>query len=62
MTPIKAIRLKCLDCSAGSSKEVKLCPVSDCVLWPYRFGKRPETAKRYYGDLLDPKTVAAEGN
>jgi hypothetical protein len=40
-TPIKAIRHKCLDCAGDSSKEVELCPVKDCALYPYRFGKRP---------------------
>lgn len=42
MTPMKAIRLKCLDCCCGSYKEVKLCPAEDCTLHPYRFGKRPK--------------------
>ena len=42
-TPLKAIRAKC---SGGSANEVKLCPIHDCALWPYRFGKRPGTAAR----------------
>ena len=41
MTPIKAIRAKCLDCSCGEKKEVRLCPIERCPLWPYRMGKRP---------------------
>lgn len=42
ITPIKAIRLKCLDCMLGSSQEVELCPCeSNCALWPYRFGRNP---------------------
>jgi len=46
LTPMKAIRKKCLDdCSNGSYKEVKLCPITDCALYPYRFGKRPSTLK-----------------
>ena len=40
-TPIKAMRAKCLDCCCGSPKEVRLCPVIECALYPYRFGKRP---------------------
>lgn len=40
-TPIRAIRAYCLGCSNGSSREVRLCPLSDCPLYPYRFGKRP---------------------
>jgi len=45
LTPLKAIRLKCLDCCAGSRKEVRLCPAKDCPLWPFRFGKLPSTDK-----------------
>ena len=41
LTPIKAIRAKCLDCSGYQPKEVRLCPVRDCHLWPYRMGRRP---------------------
>jgi hypothetical protein len=33
---IKAIRAKCLECSGGQRKEVKLCPIKSCPLWPYR--------------------------
>lgn len=42
LTPIKAIRKKCLDCSCGSVSEVKLCPVKECPIYPYRMGKRPK--------------------
>ena len=41
LTPLKAIRKKCLDCSGYSSNEVKLCPVDDCPLYQYRFGTNP---------------------
>lgn len=44
--PLKAIRLKCLECSAGSSNEVELCVIPSCTLFPYRFGKRPATRER----------------
>lgn len=39
-SPIKAIREKCLDC-AYNATEVKLCPATNCALWPFRFGKNP---------------------
>ena len=42
LTPIKAIRKKCLDCCSGSSVEVKECTVNKCPLYAYRFGKRPK--------------------
>lgn len=41
LTPIKAIRAKCLDCSNGSSHDVNLCPITNCPLYPYRLGKNP---------------------
>ena len=42
LTPLKAIRLKCLDCSGGQPKEVRYCPAKECDLYPYRFGKNPK--------------------
>ena len=45
MTPMKAIRAKCLEC-AESMAEVRECPVKDCSLYPFRMGHRPEGQKR----------------
>lgn len=42
LTPMRAIRKKCLDCCCGSSNEVKLCTAKDCPLWIYRSGHRPK--------------------
>ena len=36
LSPMKAIRFKCLDCTNWQPKEVKLCKVPDCPLFPYR--------------------------
>lgn len=41
ITPLKAIRLKCLDCSGYKALEVKNCVILDCPLHKYRFGKNP---------------------
>ncbi len=41
ISPVKAIRAKCLDCCGGSAHEVKLCPRPDCSLYPFRLGKKP---------------------
>ena len=40
-TPLHAIKLKCLECSCGSLKEVKECVIPDCALYPYRLGSNP---------------------
>lgn len=47
ISPIKAIRLKCLDCCCGQRVEVNLCPCEDCALWPFRFGKNPYSTKTF---------------
>jgi hypothetical protein len=41
LTPIRAIRAKCLDCTCQQLKEVRECRITTCALWPYRLGKRP---------------------
>ena len=60
-TPIKSIRAKCLDCTNGSHKEIRLCTVIDCPLYPYRFGKRPtssiiSTINSYFEEKHEPST------
>jgi rhamnogalacturonyl hydrolase YesR len=40
MTPLEAIRAKCLDCVYDAG-EVKLCTVVKCPLHAFRFGKNP---------------------
>ena len=36
LTCLRAIRLKCLDCSGGSHSEVRQCAVEACPLYPFR--------------------------
>lgn len=42
LTPMKAIRKKCLECCNGQVKEVRLCLVKNCALYVYRSGHRPK--------------------
>jgi len=53
-TPVKAIRAKCMDCCANQSNEVKCCPCTDCPLWFYRLGKRPDTLRKKKSPYIDP--------
>ena len=41
-TPLRAIRLRCLDCSGNSAAEVRDCDRTHCALFAYRLGKRPK--------------------
>jgi hypothetical protein len=45
LTPVQAIRKNCLDCSGGSTKEVKNCHIKDCVIYPFRLGTNPNYSK-----------------
>ena len=45
---LRAIRLRCLDCSANSSYEVKKCSLIECALYDYRFGTISSSQKSPY--------------
>ena len=45
MSPMQAIRRKCLDCSGQQPAEVRLCEATSCALWPFRAGRHPYTGK-----------------
>ena len=42
LTPMRAIRAKCMDCSGGSFHEVRECPCVECPLYSFRSGHRPK--------------------
>lgn len=44
LTPIEAIRKKCLDCCCGQRKEVRLCVIKKCPLYPYRMGTQTKAS------------------
>ena len=61
LTPIKAIRAKCLDCCCDQIKEVKECGIVDCSLHPYRLGKRPVDSSKPKRELTEEeKEIRAE--
>lgn len=43
--PVKAIRAKCMRCSCDNPVEIDKCPIVDCPLYPFRYGKNPYRAK-----------------
>jgi len=47
LTPIKAIREYCYECSGWSLNERRNCEHTDCPLYPYRLGKRPKEKPEY---------------
>jgi hypothetical protein len=43
-SPLKAVRMHCLDCCNGLSAEVALCTARCCSMWLFRFGRKPDAA------------------
>jgi hypothetical protein len=41
LSPLKAIRSNCIDCSGGILKYVRECNITECPLYPFRMGKNP---------------------
>lgn len=58
MTPIQAIKAKCLDCNCGQEKEIKLCTETNCPLHAFRLGKNPNKQTRNY--TPEQREAAAE--
>ena len=60
---INAIKNRCLDCSAGSNYEIKMCVCPSCALFPYRLGLNSETSKTTHkkqGSAV--KTTSGDGS
>ena len=60
ISPIQAIRRKCLDCCGNQPNEVKLCETVTCALWPFRAGRHPYTKRGLQG--ADSGQGASQGS
>ncbi len=47
---LRALRLRCIDCCAGSAIEVRRCTAVECPAWPFRMGTSPWREKRVLTD------------
>lgn len=54
ITPMKAIRLQCLEC-LGTAYEVQKCSRPQCSLFPFRFGHRPTAEDIATWQALQPQ-------
>ena len=57
ITRAKAIRLKCLDCCADQSAEVRKCPAEHCPLWRYRMGKEIKSENDEYAHYFEDEDL-----
>lgn len=65
MSPLKALRLRCLDCCGDSTAEVLRCVSVFCPSWLFRMGENPwrsppSEAKRESGRTLAERRRCAE--
>lgn len=64
-SPLRAIRARCLDCQGHQYSKVRYCDDAECPLWPFRFGRRPETVIMKEGEkseqLFNPKNFRDRG-
>ena len=58
MTPLKAIRAKCLECCGGSWRDVKFCTAGNCPLHEYRTGRRPKSIQGPQSPAFDGQKTA----
>jgi len=54
ISPLRAIRKKCLDCTGGQNIEIKARPVLKCSLWRFRLSLHPFTKKNRLNPFLEP--------
>lgn len=61
LTPVLAIRKKCLDCMCGNAKEVQMCQSEDCSLYAFREGKNPRRSGIGNKRARPPKPNSSSG-
>jgi hypothetical protein len=62
LTPLKAIKKHCLECSGYEKKQVRECMIKDCVLYEYRQGKNPKRNGIGITKNLHSRTSFGKGN
>jgi len=57
LTPLRAIREKCLVCTCNLPKLIRECPITWCAPYPFRFGTKPNrVGKGGCGRRFQPKS------
>ena len=62
ISPIKAIRKKCLDCMGNQAQEVRACPMLECSLWKFRLGINPNCGDNAQNPFLEPINFEGKRN
>ncbi len=57
LRPLLAVRKKCLNCCNKQTKEITHCPVDNCELFQFRFGKNPNNKTKLTLKTIRSKCV-----
>ncbi len=60
LTPIQAIRRKCLECSNGQYKEIRDCLIETCPLYEFRTGNTHPVRAEGTGEQITLEYVIKE--
>ena len=63
LTPLKAIRAKCRDCTCNQNVEIRECPITDCPLYEYRMGHRPkndDVGEDFFEEEIEVEEIMSE--
>ena len=61
LTPLRAVRLHCRECSDNHPKQIRNCENNGCPLYLYRFGHNPKRKGKGSGNPLFGKKTQAHG-
>jgi hypothetical protein len=62
LTRKRAIRAKCIECQNGQIKEIAICQMTDCSLWPWRMGKLVGKDPLPDDDIAENSTITDEAD
>ena len=60
LSPMKAIRAKCLDCTCDQQAEVRLCEIKTCALWRFRMGREERDELYIRKPMAEKQRMAME--
>ena len=60
LTPMKAIRAKCMDCCCDQLREILYCPIIHCPLWRYRKGREERDELYVRKPMSEKQRIAVE--
>ena len=58
MTPMQAIKAKCIECCCGDKKEARMCTITGCPIWQFLEERRKLKETKAKRILTDEEKAA----